>query len=958
MYLAVLLGLLALALLFVIRGVRQERAGRIVLGLGIAAAAVLLFSGMGFWGEVLWFRSLGFEGRLWTEVAAKAVLGIGVAVLGWLLVNLLTLSLRRRRRTVGIGAPLLGGFIGLVWGLSHWDTALRFLHRAPAGIAEPILEQDAGFYLFSLPFYDALYTLVLLLAVAAVAANLAGLFLRFRGEAVMVERPEEHEPEDGRRFGSLYASSGVLLLVLASGKLLARYHLLYSSWGAVTGAGWTDVHVRLPAYAVAVAAALLGALAVLVPPVRRRAQARFADGRRPGRGASGRVIRYLGGVGAGVFVLWVLVLSVAPGLVQWLRVEPNEITLERPYIAHNIRFTREAFGLQDVEEHEYPATPRFDRSVVEANQTLFENIRLWDWRALDAVYKQFQEIRLYYEFADVDIDRYQIGDDYRQVMVAAREMELENLAEQSQTFVNRRFKYTHGYGITLAPVQEFTAEGLPRLLVKDIPPVSADSALEVTRPEIYYGELTRTPVVTNSEEAEFDYPRGEENRYTRYSGQGGVPLRNFWRKLLFGWKFDGTRFLLSGYPRPESRIQFHRSVGERVRRVAPFLRFDDDPYIVLADGHLYWIIDAYATSRHFPYSERFSGREFIEYRNGERTRGLRTLTGAQLQDVNYLRNSVKAVVDAYDGSIDFYVFEPDDPIIRVWQRIFPELFKAREEMPAALEAHVRYPADMLTVQGLVYAKYHMTDPTVFYNQEDLWIRATEKYYDAVQPVEPYYVMWEPPGADDAEFVLILPFTPKNRQVLIGWIAGMCDPGNYGRFLAYKFPKERRVIGPQQVETKIDQDSYLSGQLTLWDQRGSNVIRGNVLAIPVGETVIYVEPIYLQAETAAYPELRLVVMMHGDNLSYAETFDRALAGLIEGEPPPAMRRAPVGGPGRRVGTLAEEARRANRAFEDYLSALGSGDFQRAASALEQLQSALEAALRSAEEAPAPSGGTRP
>jgi uncharacterized membrane protein (UPF0182 family) len=562
------------------------------------------------------------------------------------------------------------------------------------------------------------------------------------------------------------------------------------------------------------------------------------------------------------------------------------------------------------------------------SQHLLSEVRLWDGRALDAVYKQFQEIRLYYEFADVDVDRYQIGDRYRQVMISARELSHANLPQQSRTFVNRRFKYTHGYGLTLTAVSDFTPDGLPDLIVKDIPPRSKAPELEVSEPRIYFGELTDAAAVVNTKEEEFDYPSGDQNVYTRYEGSGGIHLKNLWRKFVFGWKLDGTRFFLSTYPTPDTRVMFRRRVLDRVGVLAPFLELDPDPYVVLVDGRLHWIVDGYTTSGYYPYSEPFRARESVAGRTAT-SRSVRNLDG-----VNYARNSVKAVVDAYDGSVDLYVFDDEDPVVQTWARAFPDLLQPREAMPEGLRAHVRYPVGFLLAQGLVYSKYHMGDPEVFYNQEDLWVRATEKYYTAVQLVEPYYVMWQLPGSDRAEFVLILPFTPKNRQVLIGWIAGLSDGENYGRFLAYKFPKERRVLGPQQVETKIDQDRFLSGQLTLWDQRGSQVIRGNVLAIPIQDTLLYVEPIYLQADTSAYPELRVVVLMHGDRLTYADTFEQALAKLLEGAEPPR-----VGPASKDPADLSALARRASRAFERYLKLQGEGDFAGAASELEALQDAL-------------------
>jgi hypothetical protein len=642
----------------------------------------------------------------------------------------------------------------------------------------------------------------------------------------------------------------------------------------------------------------------------------------------------LAAMAALIGVVYIIGLGIIPGLFQWLRVEPNEMTFEKPYIRHNIEFTRHGFKLHEVEEKEFPAKERLTRATVNNNEDLFDNIRLWDWRALDAVYKQFQEIRLYYEFRDIDIDRYRFGDTYGQVMVSAREMQVGNLPAGSQTFVNRRFKYTHGFGLTMNRVSKFTPTGLPNFLIRDIPPVSRHPELEVTQPRIYYGELTDSYVVANSKEGEFDYPSGEKNIYNHYDGTGGVELSSLWRKFLFGWKFDGTKFFVSGNPTRQSRIMFRRDIKERVRTLAPFLEFDRDPYVVLSEGKVYWIMDAYTTSRYYPYSEPFSSQEEIEIQRGNRTQSLYNQAVQHLGGVNYLRNSVKVVVDAYNGNVDLYIYDEDDAIIRVWERIFPNLFKSRDQMPMELKRHVRYPVDMLLTQGLVYAKYHMTDPTVFYNQEDLWIRATEKYYNSVQPVSPYYIMWQRPERDNTEFVLMLPFTPKKRQVLIGWIAGMCDPQNYGKFLAYKFPKEKRVLGPQQVETKIDQDRFLSGQLTLWDQRGSNVIRGNVLAIPVDKTLIYVEPIYLQAETAAYPELRLVAVMHGDDLSYAENFDEALQGLFEGQPPAAKK---IAAPAASVEQLIEQA---NSAFESYLTALGEKRFEDASGQLESLEQSLE------------------
>jgi uncharacterized membrane protein (UPF0182 family) len=936
MYLALLAVLLGGAALLAYLGVKKNSRPLTALGFALIPLVIAFFWFLGFWGEKLWFDALGYEERFWILIGASAGFAAAGLAVGGLAVYLLLIPLKGGRPLSRWWAVGLGALVGALWGVSNRSVILLFLNRTAAGVSEPILGHDAGFYLFTLPFLDALYALAVLLALLGLGASFLYSSLNVTSGQWEIEPSLLREERPAKAGNAFYLSAGVLLIALAFGKYLDRYHLLFSEWGVVTGPGWTDVNVRLPMLFAAAAVTFLMGLALLLPPLRARLRSLASRVKTLPWSSDAGV---LAGVGAAVVLSWFLLLSAAPKAFQWLKVEPNEITLESRYIEHNIRFTRQGFNLHEVEEREFPATGTFTREMVERNRSTFKNIRLWDWRALDAVYKQFQEIRLYYEFVDVDIDRYTIGEEYREVMVSAREMNLNNLPADSQTFVNRRFKYTHGYGLTLSSVSEFTANGLPHLLIKDIPPVSEHPDLEVERPQIYYGELTDSHVIVNTEVAEFDYPSGEKNVSIRYPGEGGVPMSGLWRKFLFGWKFDGTSLLLSGYPKQGSRIMFHRDILDRVENIAPFLHFDNDPYVVLADGRIYWIIDAYVTSSNYPYSETFHAGEMSPYRD-QYGRVFAQSTLAYLEGSNYLRNSVKAVVDAFDGSVDFYVFEEDDPLIRAWSKVFPELFKPREDMPENLLSHIRYPSDMLLTQGLVYAKYHMTDPTVFYNQEDLWIRATEKYYNQVQPVEPYYVMWQPPDSDRSEFVLILPFTPKNRQVLIGWIAGMCDPENYGRFLAYKFPKEKRVLGPQQVETKIDQDRFLSGQLTLWDQRGSNVIRGNVLAIPVEKTLIYVEPIYLQAETAAYPELRLVAVMHEDKLSYAESFEEALQGLFgEAEKPEFAEGAPA-----MPETIQELAGRAQEAFDAYLQSLGQGNFQAASDALDRLSKTLERLTR--------------
>jgi uncharacterized membrane protein (UPF0182 family) len=936
MYNAIIFVLIAITIYLIYKGVRKNKRSLITIGVVVGVLTIFFFWYMDFYGEMLWFQSLGYDERFWISVFSQTGFAFIGAVLSGVIVFLLTTGIVNYRKFLRSILIIIALFIGATWGYSNWEIILKFWYALPAGITEPIFNNDAGFYLFKYPFLQNLYSLLFTLSFISLLAIIISVFFKITGDTPQFVYPGENIEQ---QFKPLYLNIGILLLILVFGKYLDRYDLMYSQLGVVAGPGWTDVNILLPAYSITIVLSIIFAFMYLIPAFRKI-----------GRNIFQRIFGKLAQSGISfillslttLFVLWFIALTAIPGLNQWLRVQPNEITFETPYISNNIQLTRLAFGLNNIDEREYPVTGGFTQATVDSNPSIFNNIRLWDWHALQAVYKQFQEIRLYYEFSDVDIDRYTFDNKYRQVMASAREMEIDNLPQQSQTFVNRIFSYTHGFGITLATVSEFTQQGLPHLLIKDIPPVSEFPSLQVDQPRIYFGELTRNHVIVNSKEKEFDYPSGEDNVYFSYKAKGGVEISNLWRKFLFGWKFDGSSLLFSSYVTDTSRILFHRQIEERVKLLAPFLKFDKDPYIVLADGKLYWIIDAYTTSQYFPYSQPFSSNERIEYKEGETTKVLTDRVAEYLDGDNYIRNSVKAVVDAYTGDVNFYIFDDKDPIIKVWENIFPNLFKSKDQMPKSIYAHIRYPADMLLVQGLIYEKYHMTDPRVFYNQEDLWIRATENYYSNIKPVDPYYIMWQLPELNKPQFTLVLPFTPKNRQVSIGWIAGMCDPDYYGKFIAYKFTKEKSVLGPQQVETKIDQDRFLSGQLTLWNQRGSNVIRGNTLLIPVDKTLFYVEPIYLQAETAAYPELRLVVVMHGDNLSYGETFDKALQNLFsktEQQLPVQTEEVQITQEQPET-TTKQLIKNANDAFNNYLMDLGDKKFDDASKELENLQNYLQ------------------
>jgi uncharacterized membrane protein (UPF0182 family) len=592
-----------------------------------------------------------------------------------------------------------------------------------------------------------------------------------------------------------------------------------------------------------------------------------------------------------------LFATLLPILVQKFVVKPNELVRESPYIARNIDYTRKAYNLNKIKEVDFDITDKLSAEDIAVHNVAMQNIRIWDERPLLRTYRQIQTIRLYYDFANVDVDRYRINNEYRQVMLAARELVVDQLPPQANTWVNRHLIYTHGYGLAASPVNEVTSEGLPRLFVKDLPP-SFEPDLRIERPEVYYGEKTDEYVLVRTKTEEFDYPKGDKNVYANYKGRGGVPIKSFSRRLLYALEFLDPQILFTTYLSPESRIMYNRQIGRRVSLIAPFLEYDDDPYLVVSGGKLYWIQDAYTISDMYPYSSRSYG----QFRN---------------KRLNYIRNSVKVTIDAYNGDVSFYVVDEEDPIVKTYLRIFPDLFQPFDEMPTDLKKHVRYPKDLFKIQVGTYTKYHMEDSQVFYNQEDLWQVPDELYGDSRQEMEPYYIILKLPEEEKEEFLLMLPFTPSKKDNMIGWLAARSDLPNYGSLLAYKLPKEKLVYGPMQIEARVDQQTDISRELSLWGQRGSRVIRGNLLAIPLSNTFIYVEPVYLEAiqeesapsptgspgpkgfrgskggdrpissqtgksRGAAIPELKRVIVAFGNRLVMEENLDAALRNALGGQ----------------------------------------------------------------------------
>jgi uncharacterized membrane protein (UPF0182 family) len=629
-------------------------------------------------------------------------------------------------------------------------------------------------------------------------------------------------------------------------------------------------------------------------------------------------------------------LQVVEWYVSSFIVKPNELVREQPYIAHNIALTRQAYGLDGVSQHEFPAETDVAATDPANNQATLQNIRLWDWRALQDTLRQIQEIRTYYDFPDIDIDRYEIDGVTRQVMLATRELNVEKLPESSRNWINEKLIYTHGYGITMNPVNGFTAEGLPNLILSNMPVQSTVRSLTVTRPEVYFGELTNTDVYVKTRQKEFNYPQGETNNLTSYEGNGGIVLGGFLRRSIIAFdRGDLAKLPFSDDVNKDSQLLMRRNVRDRVSALAPFLSYDSDPYIVLGDdGRLSWVMDAFTVSDSYPYSSHYH---------------------LDQNPVNYMRNSVKVVIDAYNGATTFYVFDKEDPIIAAYRSIFPSLFKDAAAMPTALRKHMRYPELLLKLQAEVYGLYHMTDPGAFYNREDLWTVASEVGMSeggqqVTQAMQPNFVLMKLPGESGVEFVEILPFTPANRNNLIGWIAGRSDGAQYGTSVVYNFPKTKLVDGPLQIEARIDQNAQLSGQLTLWNQQGSHVRRGALLVIPSGRALLYAEPIYLQAERSPMPELRLVVLAVQDRLAYGPTFEAAMSALFggvasslsgaPGSAGPAQRAPASAGLPQPAADLNALIAEAAKDLADYQRLTAEGKLGEAGQKLEELKRALE------------------
>lgn len=804
--------------------------------------------------EWLWLDNLGYDEVFWTIKITQALLLLSALVvsLAYVLPNMKVLGQKIGTMSFG-NSPLaqlnldqistqkikrlfmgIGGAISLFFSLAffmRWDTYFRFHWNETVGQLDPIFSNDIGFYLFRLPFLELIQNSLTSLVFFV---TLITIILYIYSGAVSLRSKNELSFHPGVK-KQISINLGIWFLMLSWGYYLERYNLLYNDSGAIYGMSYVDVNVNLPIlWIVSILCFLLAALSFY----------QLYKNRFKWLAIGGVITLLIGGIG----------LNMLPGAVQSFVVNPSELQLETPYIENSIEQTRKAYALDKMQTRSYSAQPAEEMSwsTVEENEETIENIRLWDPRLLIQTYRQLQEIRLYYQFYNVDVDRYHTDEGYLQMMVAARELS-EEMPQGSDTWVNRRLQYTHGYGMVMSPVAQEGSQGDPRMVIRDIPPKS-EIGLEVENPAIYYGEHNDDYKIVNTNVQELDYPQGDQNVYTNYQGNSGVSINNIFERLLFAWNFGDMNILLTEYINDDSKIIFWKRIQERVQRIAPFLRLEDDPYLVLEDGQLYWIQDAYTVSPDYPYSAPFN--------NG----------------YNYIRNSVKVVVDAYDGTVDFYVSDDEDPVLKVYRDIFPDMFQPLDAMPEGIQRHIRYPIHLFEAQMDKYNKYHMTDPQVFYNNEDLWTRPNEKYGGQSITMEPYYVLTKLPGQEELQYLLISPLTPNNRDNMIGWMAANSDVPNYGEVTVFELPKDRLILGPAQIEARIDQDTEISRQLALWDQRGSRVIRGNLMIIPIQDSFLYVEPVFLIAEGVDIPQLQRVIATSGEKIAMQPTLWQSIEAL--------------------------------------------------------------------------------
>ncbi len=893
--------------------------------ISILVGLFIVLGGMSFAVEMyfdwLWFLELGKTAVFTTALYAKSIIGSTTLLVSFLFLYLNLTFANRGPGLIEIGIPTptgqitayrvshetirrITGLVSLVVGLffavneaNQWEMVWRWIHRLPFNAADPVFSRDVSFYFFSLPLMQEIVQALLILSFLALAGSVALYY--FKG----VLSWKKLQIAGGRSRIGIHVSllASFIFVLLSASAYLSRYEILFGDHGYFWGASYSDLYARIPMLNLLAIASLVGALLLILNA--------FAANNK------GAVIA------VGLYFVVLLLGNIYPAIVQKFIVSPNELDKERSQIEHNIKSTLQSYGLSSVEERNLSGDRALTSQDIENNMATIHSIRLWDHEPLLDALKQIQEIRTYYDFMSVDNDRYTVNNELQQIMLSPRELNSASLPEPN--WINERLSYTHGYGLALGPVNRVTSEGLPQLFVQNIPPVANNPAFKITRPEIYYGEMTRGYAIVKTGQKEFDYPSGEANAYTLYQGTGGVPVQSLFRKLLFAIYFKDANIVLSPLVNSESRFLYYREIKQRLGRLVPFLTLDQDPYMVISEGRQFWIQDCYTTSDRYPYSTATAG------------------VG------NYIRNSVKIVMDAYNGGVELYISDPEDPLIKVYQRIFPNLFRPISDLSPDLRRHLRYPEDIFKVQTWVYTTYHMASPQIFYNKEDKWQVPSLASGSGENPMSPYYAIMRLPQEKQEEFILMLPFTPDRKDNLSAWMVARSDGENYGKLVVYRFPKQKLVYGPRQIVARINQDAEISRQISLWDQRGSQVIQGNLLVIPIEGALLYVRPLYLRAESGKIPELKRVIVSYENRIAMEETLEASIARIFQGElkiPAAADANPPVAStsPNEKAaqpgsGNLIQQAK---ESYERAVNAQRQGDWAKYGDELRRLGGILE------------------
>lgn len=915
----------------------------------IVVILVLLIGCAGFLTNWMWFDSLGYEKVFWTKFLSQLEIGVPVFLAVMLLVRIYLKSLKKhyfievesheipdekRLNKISWGMSVVFGLlVGLTAGASTWMDFRQFANATSFGLKDPLFHLDISFYVFKLAFLTKANNIVLGIVVGVVIITLLyyGILMTVRTPDMFEWEPEEPEgPETSgenaipftrkyrkkpseKRTLDLNNDNMIQLLHIASGKLtllgivfylmvamdflMRQFDLLHVHTGAVYGAGFTDVNVKLWVYRLIMVLSIVGAV-TLCHHMHRKEPKKLV-----------RIPIAIVAVG--------LLGGVVSFAVQNLLVSPDEINKESKYLERNISYTRHAYGLDNIKVEEFPAEQNLNQQAIRDNSQTITNIRINDYEPVQDFYNQTQSIRQYYDFNDVDIDRYNIDGEQTQTYLAAREI---NESKISSTWINRHLKYTHGYGAAVSRVDAVTASGQPDIIVKNIPPESEAKDIDITRPEIYFGELTNDYVIVNTDEQEFDYPNGNENSYSTYKGKAGIKL-NLLNRILFSVREGSMKLLVSSNVNSDSRIIINRNIKDRVEKLMPYLSYEKDPYMTVVNGKLYWIVDAYTTSSYYPYSEPYSG---------------------EVGSTNYIRNSVKVVVDAYNGDTTFYVVDQDDPVARTYQKIYPTLFKDVKEMPEGVRKHIRYPNSLLKIQAGVYTKYHMDQVKVFYQDEDLWDIAHQIYGTEEKEMDPSYFIFELPDEKKAEFINMIPFTPKSKQNMTAIMMARNDGNRYGQLLVYKFPKNKTVYGPMQIEAQIDQNTEISKEFSLWNSSGSKYRRGDLFVIPINNSIMYVEPVYLEASNQAIPEMKRVIVAYGDKIAYESTLEDALADLFGEDENGGQSQSASASSGKNnsgKSNTKELIQKANEAYENAVNAQKSGNWKKYGDYLDELEKYL-------------------